>query len=1566
MKENLFFKNDKTQDIRMMTDFKDELERIKEKLARDFSKYSELEKMKNKQKISGKALIFRKREENSEEKDIKEIKNDNYLKKVPSLDELNFKYGLKSFNKQNKEKDEEFESNTNYFEKEKNEFSSNINTDNNKYKNNINNFTSINTHNINPLNYNISFRKKYTDISKDDDQEEDDNDSNFSFTTDLNKKRNIASTNSQDTTKIINNNINININNNSSLILDSKLDQQIKFIDETSENNRIQEEKTQKKIKQIENKLQLEERLTHNNREIRKNALKELIEMCQNDFKNSQDKQKMFEFFSPWIKYFLGETNSYVIPECLNFFIIFNNFFPGYLSISMKDFFDNVERFISFGIYGINELCVKIFLMMFEDKKLYNQAFNEFMKLLIKTSSIKVYKFIQELIQVLLSKNLLQENYIKILFEKVIHIYVNINKNNDKKKIFSQLIQNIYFYIEDDYQEIKRNIKLSSYRELDSLFDKINSSNEKKSFITYTLYPRPIQTEIGNTYNYNNYFNETLDLKDRIKTEESLDNYKFIYERRNLRKTPEKRNLGMINNRGEVIDLVSVLPNEFFEYHFEVQFQAKMQILEKANELLNKIKFVKDKEKNLVDVYKTINYSVEDSNILIHLEGIKLLENICRLINVYINKQKLKLLLEACFDKLKDKKSLVKSELSKLFNIVIEFNCLELSKFISFILHHCLNEKNDNIKLGLLEFIKSIFFQENLKIQEQIDDISEKEYLYYAKKIVYIIEKESLSLIKDLCSDLLIIIKRKISSTKIFNNIISGLPNYRIKLIQSGTKIEINDSAYKRNTKHKKSSYSLSNNKKGNFKNNISFSNIKSTNSSFRNDSFNSNNPTNMKKFKKINLYSAKNCRNNIKNINKKDNLNDKMNISFNNSPRLNRQIQKDNDDHQYINKTEINEDDNANINEKNINIKNKENNKESINIQKNNLIKGIDSIKEDAIEKYSKIIIKDFITFIKKISVQKNEDLSPHLELIFIIYEKIFQRIFYFMNKNKNNKQNIIQLKKLMDELMSYISKILIITPGIHQIKGSTKFDSKKLEKYLSIFRAFSFNEEKYYMNLLLNLFKLCSGKDEDFPPNFDAKISAIFFLNYIKTANKELNNKKILNILKEFIAETNVLNIEEKNDLLDGIELNNNIHFENEIKLNNEIKPEKKEEIHDDNNSLDDSNSNSDESINENKKDLKLKTLNNEEKVKYRSKLKSYDFTAIEESIKLFSNSLKKIPIKGIGNTNRNQIDKNKEEISNRNNSINRTNKIIDHNEIKKNMSALNIPFSLLKNKLTLNNTKKLSLKIQTKAQTNQSFDKINKQDNSDSIIKKTETDDNNNYSQVLDKIIKTLNNEITKDGLFNTALIQFFKLSNSQKLDFVNILQKQIQQKNNLLQKTSINILLNFYDYILSILSFQILKFPKEESLIITLQNFIQNLISLRNIDDMFQILLFLLKKYFPKDLNKKIEDMALVMIKIISYFLKELLKKAKNQKIREKNLICEINDIFTNTPPSNLTTKTPNCGLYQNIFTLLKSITDEIAFQNKERFIEIIQYLKEKQIICEEYVQYLIKLNKSLSK
>ena len=139
---------------------------------------------------------------------------------------------------------------------------------------------------------------------------------------------------------------------------------------------------------------------------------------------------------------------------------------------------------------------------------------------------------------------------------------------------------------------------------------------------------------------------------------------------------------------------------------------------------------------------------------------------------------------------------------------------------------------------------------------------------------------------------------------------------------------------------------------------------------------------------------------------------------------------------------------------------------------------------------------------------------------------------------------------------------------------------------------------------------------------------------------------------------------------------------------------------------------------------------------------------------------------------------------------------------------------------------------------------------------------------------------------------------------------------------------------------------------------------NLLNYRQLNDMFKIMLFLLKKYFPKNLNNKIEDISLVMIKVISYLLKELLKKVDKDNIIGKDIISEINDLFTVTPPSTLTTATPNAMFYKNIFTLLKSITDHIISNNKDELVNIIQYLQENKIVCEDYIQYLMRLQKKI--
>ena len=1658
-------KNDKTEDIRIVTDFKDELERIKQKLASDFSKYSEMDKIKNKQRTNN-TSINKDQITNISKKEPKIKDSKEYFSKIPTMEELKIKYGLVP----NKGISSETQSNIsttirensnlniiNDIKNNQNNFIKKIdikkynNNDNIRNKkiginnlnnnNNIDNYYNNTFNNQNILGHN-EIRKQYIQLDNNDDKNNlilrnnnlktiqisktdysnsDNYNYNFNYI-DRGQRRNISPSSL----------VNKLSNNNTSVLLNLKLDQQIKIINEKSENNRLEEEKTQMKIREIENKLQLDERLTHNNREIRKNALKELSDMCQKDFTTNEDKQKAFEYFSPWIKYCLEETNSYVIPESLNFFIIFNSLFPNFLNISIKDFLDNVERYISFGINSINESCIKIFLMLFDDKKLYNQAFNELIKLLVKSSSLKTIKFLQDIIIILFKKDILQENYIKILFEKIIQIYSKIDyKNNEKKKIFEKIIISMYLYIEDDYQTIKKNIKLSSYKELDNLFNKLYSSEYKKHMVTYTLYPRPIQTDID--INNNDSLNNTNNMTDRLLSDKINNKSKSIYEKSSI-PTERKNNGVQIGSNGEVNDIISVFPNEFFEYHFIVQFQQKMQILEGANEILNKIKFVKDKEKNLVDVYKTINYSIEDSNILIHLEGIKLLENICRLINKYINLQKLKFLLEACFEKLKDKKIIIKNELFKLFNIVIEYQCFELNKFISFILNYCSNERNDNsiIKLGLLEYIKLLFLIQNIKVQNQIDTITEKDYLYYTKIIVNIIEKESLSLIKDLCSDLLIIFKRNINSQMSFYDLIASLPNYRKKIIQNEEKNEMNESSYKKSLRQIRSSYSFSNLKNKN-RNNRSINNLTLNNSNLnisRNDSVCSN--SNFNKFKKLNIKTNNNYK--VNNLRYSKNKNNKMNISFNNSPqRKNRlRVQSNENDLKVINKTEI-VDENKSINKKQYkklntsNIKKNKinnNNSDSLEQRKKELLKSIENINEETIEKYSKLIIKDFLVFIKKACQQKKEDLSPHFELIFMIYEKIFNRIIFIMKENKNKSQYLSKYVKLIDELINYLTKILILAPGIQQIKGSSKFNILKLEKYLCVFQNFCFNKEKYYMHILLNLYKLCEGNDEDLPKKFDPKNSTIFFLNYIKKGNIDLNSKKILSILKQFIAETNALTLSEKSDLLEGIELNeekfelDEISFKN-LKINNKniegetnIKIDKnKNNINNSNNNINNKNNitenslmdkkstnmitNEEEELNNNNFDLPLK-LNEDYST---TRLKKNDFDKIEESIRLMTyrlNSTSLAPKENINDNNKdinknnsnNEIkNKSKDKSNNDDNHI-RKNKVLDDNEIKRNMNALNIPSSLLKNKLSLDNKKNLMIKINTSNKPNlnlsNSNDNINskkqKKSNDLNISKdknnintqtntiKLNTMPNNSseYIQTLNQIIKTLKNESTGEGVFNLAISQFLKLTSiEQKLEFINYLHKSLE-KPIFIKNTSINILLNFYDFILSLLSFEILKFSNEESVVISLQALAQYLLNYRKLNDMFKVLLFLLKKYFPKDLNKKIEDISLVMIKVIAYLLKELLKNIKSEKVNGRDIICEINDLFTNTPPSTLTTLTPNCSFYQNIFTLLKSITDQIVSQDIKELSGIILYLKEKKIVCDDYFQYLIRLNNSLIK
>jgi hypothetical protein len=287
------------------------------------------------------------------------------------------------------------------------------------------------------------------------------------------------------------------------------------------------------------------------------------------------------------------------------------------------------------------------------------------------------------------------------------------------------------------------------------------------------------------------------------------------------------------------------------------------------------------------------------------------------------------------------------------------------------------------------------------------------------------------------------------------------------------------------------------------------------------------------------------------------------------------------------------------------------------------------------------------------------------------------------------------------------------------------------------------------------------------------------------------------------------------------------------------------------------------------------------------------------------------------------------------------------------------------IMSNKLdiTLNKMKEKTEKIKFKNNnSNSSFSTSNLFD----FDKKIENNkienpfETTNYKILLNKLKNLIKNGISDEKIYKDLNIEYKKLNSDQKIDFIKHLKNNFENPF-YLENIAINIFLDFYDYVLNILSKELIHNNKNE--ILLLQNFCEYLKNFRNLNDIFKLFLFLLRKYFPKNLNNKISDVYLVNLKIILYLLKESLKTFLNSnenKINPKEIINEINELFIITPPSSLTTLTPNAFFYQQIFTLLKSITDEIINKYKENLDEIIKYLKTK-IVSEDYIKYLNRMS-----
>lgn len=467
-----------------------------------------------------------------------------------------------------------------------------------------------------------------------------------------------------------------------------------------------------------------------------------------------QELTETMETLFPWFKYLITDANVISLCEGLNSFCFLFDF----CSNEQKNkalilFFDELEKLIMHSKNTIIDLSLKIILNALRAKKFANFVISEIIRKL-NTNNNKLLVFLSKAIDEMLDFGFsagaaFSEHYLKLLFEKVVFYFKNLkqqqmNKNLERKKILGKIIAIIFEKIADDLETVKHwvNLATEDSAALDKLLCNVdkgkkefkeivkNNNNKKNDDINNDDYYRKrfkhtlfeaIPCKITKQSNFNNNLaavaannRENINLKLKT-TDANLDynnyNYPDSSKNKNLNdlnfnsnKNENENSELNVNQNTENIDLFSVLPNEFFNIPYITALKAKKEILENVNKKLLELQSIKDKDYK--DFLNIVNYAIDDVNILINLEGIRILKNFCKLNKTSNNQSKLKTLIISCYDKFKDKKTNVKLELFELFDVLITNHIFAFEQFFIFKLQHVLTQKNPIVKINILEYVK--------------------------------------------------------------------------------------------------------------------------------------------------------------------------------------------------------------------------------------------------------------------------------------------------------------------------------------------------------------------------------------------------------------------------------------------------------------------------------------------------------------------------------------------------------------------------------------------------------------------------------------------------------------------------------------------------------------------------------------------------------------------------------------------------------------------------------------------------------------------------------------------
>ena len=280
-----------------------------------------------------------------------------------------------------------------------------------------------------------------------------------------------------------------------------------------------------------------------------------------------------------------------------------------------------------------------------------------------------------------------------------------------------------------------------------------------------------------------------------------------------------------------------------------------------------------------------------------------------------------------------------------------------------------------------------------------------------------------------------------------------------------------------------------------------------------------------------------------------------------------------------------------------------------------------------------------------------------------------------------------------------------------------------------------------------------------------------------------------------------------------------------------------------------------------------------------------------------------------------------------------------------------------------------KKIQNNINQSFKNKQSGNDNNRYDNNNEVEKKKEDLDSSDkylYESLIFKIPSILlDNKLEEIELYIKLEIIYSNIPSvavDTKIHFISLLRRVLT--NVVMLKHAIFIVyLQLYNFILCLEASEMVNNVSGVTLPINhLQSLLDFLIEQKELTEMVRMIIVLIKRYLPQNLNSMPEQKVIVTLQLLFHQLKKLNELlSQGGYVRVKEVMSEINDFLYQYPPSRLNKSLALFQLYFDLFNEVKKVTDLIIKNKKHTLNEItdaITFVKtKKDNVSDEYIKYL---------